>query len=445
MTRSLPLGARRAFMIALWAVALAVVVMPGVAASQEAPATTAAVTPETAPAADAPVTTVAEAPAVPTTTPIVTESEGGSLIQLGLGVVFLLGGLALLVAVLSRTAPRPPEMADDGSWSDEAAEPARSSLLGSFTSRFSRQDESEGPVAAETGPGDWAAATSAASSDPAPSGQPREVHLPRIDELHSSIVGRAESTLASRGWDTSLAGRLDQAGMTLRPAEWLVTMIGSCAVAFIAFTALLGPIGGILAVVATYIGFRIYLSMRADRRRAAFADQLPETLQLLAGSMRAGLSLQQSLDSVAADSPSPTGPEIGRALTENRLGRDLSRSLKDTAERMDSDDFRWVTNAIEIHREVGGDLAEILDRVVATVRARNRVRGQIKSLSAEGRMSGIILIALPPAMFLLISVTNPEYQRELTGRPLGWLLIAVATTMLVVGGLWMRRITRLVF
>jgi tight adherence protein B len=330
----------------------------------------------------------------------------------------------------------------------DGAEPvaARSSLFSSLTSRFSRSDAESGgsePVGAAAG--DWGAATAAASGEPVSSSQPRDVHLPRIDELHSSIVGRAESTLANRGWDRSLAERLDEAGMTLRPAEWMVAQVGSCAVAFIAFAALVGPIGGLLAALGTYIGFRVYLSQKADRRRAPFADQLPETLQLLAGSMRAGLSLQQGLDSVASDSPSPTGPEIGRALTENRLGRDLSRALKDTAERMDSDDFRWVTNAIEIHREVGGDLAEILDRVVATVRARNRVRGQIKSLSAEGRMSGLILMLLPPTMFVLISVTNPEYQRELTGRPLGWVLIAIATTMLVVGGLWMRRITRLVF
>ena len=128
-----------------------------------------------------------------------------------------------------------------------------------------------------------------------------------------------------------------------------------------------------------------------------------------------------------------------------RLGRDVADAIQSVADRVDSEDFDWVVQAIAIHRQVGGDLAQVLDNVYATIRDRNRIRRQIRALSAEGRLSAIILFVLPFGMLGVISVLNPEYLAELTNNSLGITLLIGAGVLLAVGGLWLKRIVRLVF
>ena len=115
------------------------------------------------------------------------------------------------------------------------------------------------------------------------------------------------------------------------------------------------------------------------------------------------------------------------------------------ANRITSEDLQWVIQAIEIHRQVGGDLAEVLDNVHATIRDRNFIRRQIKALSAEGRLSAVILFILPFGMFGVVTVLNPGYLRELTNSSLGIAMLIVAAGLMTIGGFWLRRITRLVF
>ena len=112
---------------------------------------------------------------------------------------------------------------------------------------------------------------------------------------------------------------------------------------------------------------------------------------------------------------------------------------------MDSKDFDWVVTAIEIHREVGGDLSSILDRVGNTIRQRNRVLGQVKALSAEGKMSGLILFMLPPGMLAAISALNPEYLQEMIGDSAGQVLLAIATILLAIGGWWLKKLAKFVY
>jgi tight adherence protein B len=132
-------------------------------------------------------------------------------------------------------------------------------------------------------------------------------------------------------------------------------------------------------------------------------------------------------------------------VVETRLGRDVADAIESMAERVDSEDFNWVVQAIAIHRQVGGDLAQVLDNVYATIRDRNRIRRQISALSAEGRLSAIILFVLPFGMLGVISVLNPDYLAELTSSSLGLTLLIGAGALLAVGGLWLKRIVRLVF
>ena len=155
--------------------------------------------------------------------------------------------------------------------------------------------------------------------------------------------------------------------------------------------------GVVLAFFAAMVVVISYLIVqrKVRKRQEAFADQLEQTLPLMAGSLRAGFSVTQAIDAVARESDEPTASEFRRVVVETRLGRDTDEALGALAERVESEDFRWVVQAIEIHRQVGGDLSEVLDNVYATIRDRNGVRRQIQALSGEGKLSAIILFVLP--------------------------------------------------
>jgi tight adherence protein B len=266
-----------------------------------------------------------------------------------------------------------------------------------------------------------------------------------IHQLAEQASDFAERSLERGGRRGRLENSLERAGINMRPGEFAVMALGACLVAFMLglFMSgfLLALILGGLAAGAT----RLWVNVMVERRRTKFESQLEETLPLMSGSLRAGFGLMQTLDAVARESDAPTSDEFRRLVMESRLGRDLGDSLEALAERVQSEDFEFVVQAIEIHRQVGGDLAEVLDQVASTIRDRNRVRRQIKSLTAEGRMSAGILFGLPLVMFVVINFLNPGYLHELTGTTLGRVLLAVGLTLIVVGGLWMRRLIRLVF
>jgi tight adherence protein B len=172
------------------------------------------------------------------------------------------------------------------------------------------------------------------------------------------------------------------------------------------------------------VGARLFVTFKADRRQAKFAEQLADTLQLLSGSLRAGYSLMQAIDAVAREADAPTSDEFGRIVVETRLGRTPTTRSTRWPNGCASRTSRWVMQAIQIHREVGGDLAEVLDTVGDTIRERDQIRRQVKALSAEGRLSGYVLLALPFAIGGIIFVTNRPYIAELTsGGLLGWGLI----------------------
>jgi tight adherence protein B len=189
----------------------------------------------------------------------------------------------------------------------------------------------------------------------------------------------------------------------------------------------------------------LVLGFLAGKRRAKFDEQLGDTLQLLSGSLRAGHSILRAIDAAANESQAPTSEEMRRVVTETSLGRDLLVSLNDTAERMKNEDFVWIAQGIQINREVGGNLAEVLDQVNETIRERSEIKGHIKSLAAEGKFSAYILMALPVAIVLLLLVMNPEYMNKMFTTPLGWVMVVAAIVLMTVGGLWMRKIIDLKF
>jgi tight adherence protein B len=254
-----------------------------------------------------------------------------------------------------------------------------------------------------------------------------------------------DSLLRHRGGAAALGDALDAAGVELRAGEVLVMLGAGAVVALAAGWALVGPLVGLVLGTLVVVAGRITLDVLARRRRRQFADQLPETLQILAGSLRAGHGLAQGLDTVSREAESPTADEFRRLTIETRLGRDLVDAMSAVTERVRSEDFRWVVQAIDIQREVGGDLAEVLDNVGGTIRDRTRIRRQVSTLSAEGRLSAVVLMVLPFGLAAVMSVTNRSYLGPLYQSGTGHVLLAVAAVLLAAGGVWLRRIVKPIF
>jgi tight adherence protein B len=156
--------------------------------------------------------------------------------------------------------------------------------------------------------------------------------------------------------------------------------------------------------------------------------------------MRAGFSFIQGLETVANETTDPMRRELQRVFTEARLGRPIEDALGDVAERMASQDLSWAVMAIRIQREVGGNLAQLLDTVADTMTKRERLRREIRTLTAEGRFSAIVVSLFPPLFGLFLWVTQPDYMNRLFDESIGVLAVIVAVGLTVVGWFWMRRI-----
>lgn len=267
-----------------------------------------------------------------------------------------------------------------------------------------------------------------------------------LSELAARASLVAEEGLERRGYRRGLSAALERAGINLRPGEFVVLSASAAVVAFGIGLMLSGLLMGLALAVVAAAGSRVVISFRTSRRQTKFADQLGDTLQLLSGSLRAGYGLMQAVDSVAREADAPASEEFGRLVVETRLGRDMTDALEAMAERMESEDFGWVTQAMEIHREVGGDLAEVLDNVGETIRERNKIRRQVKALSAEGRMSAWVLLALPFGVALIMSIINRPYISELTTNGLlGWSLIGLGGVMMTIGMIWTMKLVKIEF
>jgi tight adherence protein B len=260
-----------------------------------------------------------------------------------------------------------------------------------------------------------------------------------------SAVGIAEKALeGNSALESKLGGKLESADISLKPAEWLLAHSG-IAIGAALFGFLLSGGGIVLALALLLAGAVlpwVYLGVRKSRRQRAFNAQLAETLQLISGSLSAGLSLAQSLDTVVREGSEPITSEFRRALIEARLGIPVEDTLENVARRMESADFEWVVMAIRIQREVGGNLAELLLKVAGTMRERDYLRRQVKTLSAEGKMSAYILGALPPGMFAYMLMANRDYVSPLYTTPLGWFMLVSAAMLMAVGAFWMSRLVK---
>lgn len=239
--------------------------------------------------------------------------------------------------------------------------------------------------------------------------------------------------------------KLDRAGLAIRPGEFVILAATAVIVAVTAGLVFAGIVGAVLLGATAALAPRFVVKLLTSRRREAFAEQLEGSLQIIAGSMRAGHALVQAISIVAAESESPTSDEFNRVIVETRLGRSMEDSLAAMATRMENEDLGWVVEAIEIQHEVGGNLVEVLDAVMTTIRDRNQMRRQVKALSAEGRMSAFVLLALPFVIAGFIATVSPDYLTELTGSSVGRILLVVALVFMALGALWIKKLIKVDF
>ncbi|QSZ49677.1 type II secretion system F family protein [Arthrobacter sp. D5-1] len=238
---------------------------------------------------------------------------------------------------------------------------------------------------------------------------------------------------------------LYQAGVKQAPADFTVMVAIATIAVGVLGSLLVSVIIGILMALSTPFVAKLVLVVKTDKRRSKFDAQLTDTIQMLIGGLRVGHSIMRSLEAAAQEAEAPTSEELSRIVNEVRIGKDPRQALEECATRMDSEDFRWIGQAIQINREVGGDLAEVLEQVAGTIRERSEIKAHVKALSAEGKMSAYILMALPVGVGLLLTLMNPKYMSVFVTHPVGIAMLVASAILFVIGGFWMSRTVKIRF
>lgn len=274
--------------------------------------------------------------------------------------------------------------------------------------------------------------TAAPQKAPTAPGAPRAARLDTMPTV-TKLIGAGRLT-------DRLIEELSQAGMVIRPSEFIGIVAGVVIISQIAavlvFRTLLGHV--LFGLIGVAIPVLVLLS-RQQKRRAAFESQIPNALLLIASSLRSGFSFPRGMQMIAQEMPPPISQEFKRVLDETNVGRPLQDALGDVVKRVKSYDFDLVVTAVLIQLSVGGNLADVLETISATIRERVQIMGEMRSLTVEGKLSGIILLALPIFLGVALSVMNPDYMRVLVEEPLGRLMLGFGVVFQVIGALVIKK------
>ena len=268
-----------------------------------------------------------------------------------------------------------------------------------------------------------------------------EIEEPVAGGERRSAMDGLEAAVSRRGFAANIQTDLAQADLRLRVAEFILLTLASIAL-FFALGRLIfdSAIMGMAFAVVGFFAPRIWVNIRKRRRLNAFNDQLGDTINLLANSLRSGFSIVQSMETVAEQLPDPMATEFHRVTQEIGLGLNYEEALQNMLRRVPSDDLDLMVTAINIQGRVGGNLAEILDTIGYTIRERVRIKGEIRVLTAQQMISGYILTLLPVALGLVLYLLNRQYIGRMFQDPCGWIMIVVAVVMIVSGFLIIRKI-----
>lgn len=258
---------------------------------------------------------------------------------------------------------------------------------------------------------------------------------------YRGLVAGVDGVLRRGGWMPFRSTELEQAGIH-RSAGTVLSwgLIASVAAFLVGSVVLGGVVGGILLSALVPVAGKLALKVMRTRRCRAFEKQLDPTLRILASALRAGQSLTIGISSVAKDAEDPMSEELNRIVNENRIGRDLVEAMLESADRMDSEDFRWFAEAVEVQRDTGGNLNDIIDVVAETIRDRAEIREKINAYASEGKASMWVLMALPVGLALAYSVMRPGYIDPLLTTSAGRLLLALSVVLYGIGFVWMRNV-----
>jgi tight adherence protein B len=262
--------------------------------------------------------------------------------------------------------------------------------------------------------------------------------------IPAGMAEAGDRLATASGFSNRLEAMLEQAELPMKAGEFLALIV-LCAVAGGVVGAILLPniiFALLIAAGASLIPYA-WLVRARKKRQKKMGEQLPDVLSILASSLRAGHSFLQALDQVAGEIKDPSAGEFHRVVSEIRLGRSIDDAMVEMADRVGSEDMRWAVMAVNIQRQVGGNLAEVLDIVANTVRERAYVQRQVRVLSAEGRLSIAILSALPFGIFFYLALMNPEYVSPLFNTMFGRILLLVGGALMGAGIFVMTRIVRI--
>jgi tight adherence protein B len=283
-------------------------------------------------------------------------------------------------------------------------------------------------------------------------GNAEAVELDQYAGPQQDMADRLDEALSERGFFEPIRKRISMADVKLRVSEYITLQIlsafGLAAAAHFVF-----GLSIVIVVLLFLFGLRvprIYLGMAATRRLHAFDNQLSDTLNLWVNALRSGYSVLQGMEAIATELPPPISREFERVVQEVRLGLSLQQALANMLRRVPSEDLDLIITAVNIQREVGGNLAEILDVISHTIRERVRIKGEIRTLTAQGRLTGWIISLLPVGLAFILYTINPDYGGQMIAReapfiipgtlPCGWLVLGVGAFMIILGAMAIRKI-----
>jgi tight adherence protein B len=273
-------------------------------------------------------------------------------------------------------------------------------------------------------------------------------------DSESTVVAGISRVIERRDMAAQLSIDLARADLKLKPAEFILMWIASpfvfVAVAFVLgfiFSGLQHPVALVLAFLFGAYAPRLFLRYRQRRRLKQFATQLPDTITLLANTLRAGSSFLQGIELITREARPPISEEFERVVREMQLGLALEPALNNMVRRVDSEDLELMVTAINIQAQVGGNLASVLDAIAYTIRERIRIQGEIQTLTAMQKYSGYVITGLPIGMAFLLFLISPTYivpmferPPEAFGLPLGMIFFAIGLISMGFGYMFIRRI-----
>ncbi len=253
--------------------------------------------------------------------------------------------------------------------------------------------------------------------------------------MFEGLMEGFNKSLTKKGGRTSkLTEELAKADLKLRVSEYVMVIVGLIILlSLVIFVRFHNPALALIGIPVGYFAPGFFLKFRQRRRLKAFNNQLGDTIVLLSNALKAGYSFAQAMATIAKSSSPPMADEFSRATREMNLGVSVDDALQHMVKRIESEDFDLMVTAVQIHRVVGGNLAEILDTIAFTIRERIRIQGEIRTLTAQARASGYIITGLPFALALLLTFISPSYITPLFHEWLGYVLIGMGLVSITIG------------